>query len=107
MNEEYHRGYVDALHHAVGVVLAFERISKMEAEQTVCKSIRDEIDAYLRELKAGANASDDTKRARLLAVAPELLGTLKHLLTAIEQGIEINPGLMLEYRFVVDRAEGK
>ncbi|HEY3743543.1 MAG TPA: hypothetical protein VGL53_27045, partial [Bryobacteraceae bacterium] len=62
MNEEYHRGYVDALHYAVGVVLAFERISTMDVEQTICRGIRDEIDTYLRELKGGASASDDTKR---------------------------------------------
>ena len=68
---------------------------------------RTEIDAYLQEVKAEQGLTEDIRRANLVSAAPELLETLKHLLAAIEQGIEINPGLMLEYRFVVERAEGK
>ena len=107
MNDEYRRGYLDALHYASGMALALERLASSETGEIVCKELRAEIDAYLPEIKGELGATDDLKRAHLLSAAPELLSTLKHVLAAIEQGIEINPGLMLEYRFVVERAEGK
>ena len=107
MTDEYWRGYLDALHYASGVALAFERMAHNETERLACTELRSEIDAYLREVKGEHGSTADTNRARLLSAAPELLETLKHLLAAMEQGIEINPGLMLEYRFVVDRAEGR
>ena len=107
INEDYRRGYIDALHYASGVALAFERIARSEAELSVCRELRAELDIYLAEFKLPHRPSDDLRRASMLSAAPALLDTLKHLLTAIEQGIEINPGLLLEYRFVIDRAEGK
>lgn len=107
MNDDYRRGYLDALHYASGVALAFERLARTEAELTACREYRAEIDAYLQEVKSEHGSTEDIRRARLLSSAPELLDTLKHLLAAIEQGIEINRGLVLEYRFVVERAEGK
>jgi hypothetical protein len=107
MNDEYRRGYLDALHYASGMALAFERLANGGTAEIVCQELRAEIDAYLPEVKGEFGATDDLKRAHLLSAAPELLNTLKHLLAAIEQGIEINPGLMLEYRFVIERAEGK
>ena len=106
-NDDYRRGYLDALHYASGVGLAFERLARTEAERSACQEFRTEIDAYLQEVKAEQGLTEDIRRANLVSAAPELLETLKHLLAAIEQGIEINPGLMLEYRFVVERAEGK
>ncbi len=107
MNDDYRRGYLDALHYASGVALAFERMAHNETERAACKEFRTEIDAYLREFKGERGATPDARRASLVSTAPELLAALKHLLSAIEQGLEINPGLALEYRFVVDRAEGK
>jgi hypothetical protein len=107
MNDEYRRGYVDALHYASGVALAFERLAGADAEARLCKDLRSELDAYLAEVKNEHGLSEDARRARLLSSAPELLDTLKHVLGAIEKGVTINPGLLLEYRFVVERAEGK
>jgi len=108
MTEDYRRGYLDALHYASGMALAFERIATTEADRLAGHDLRSEIDIYLHEFKSiHLPLSDDARRAQLLSSAPELLETLKHVLTAIEQGAEINPGLALEYRFVIDRAEGK
>ncbi len=107
MNDDYRRGYLDALHYTSGVALAFERLAQNDSEKRACEELRAEIDAYLREVKGEHGASEDIRRARLLSSAPELLDTLKHILAAIERGMEINPGLMLEYRFVIDLAEGK
>ena len=107
MNAEYRRGYLDALHYTSGIALAFERLARNDEERKASKELRTEIDAYLAEVKGVQGDTEDTRRARLLASAPELLDTLKHLLSSIEQGLEINPGLALEYRFVVQRAEGK
>jgi len=107
MNDDYRRGYLDALHYASGVALAFERLARTDEERRASKELRIELDAYLREVKEEHGTTDDNRRARLLSFAPELLDTLKHLLTALERGMEINPGLMLEYRFMVERAEGK
>lgn len=107
MSEDYRRGYLDALHYASGVALAFERVARNEVERVACNEFRSEIEVYLQEVAANPANSDDLKRLRLLSAAPELLDTLKHLLASIEHGIELNPGLILEYRFVVDRAEGK
>lgn len=107
MNEDYRRGYLDALHYASGVALAFERMARNQAERAACQELRTEIEFYLQEFKTDRGSSDDARRASLLSAAPELLNTLKHLLAAIEQGVDINPGLMLEYRFVVERAEGR
>jgi len=107
MIDEYKRGYVDALHFAAGVALALERMARNDAEAHAFEGIRKEIDAYLGEVKGELGSDLDTNRVHLLSAAPELLATLKHVLTAIEQGLEINPGLVLEYRFVVERAEGK
>ena len=107
MNENYRRGYLDALHYASGVGLAFERLARNEVERLACLEFRSEIDIYLREFKGGLDSSEDARRASLLSSAPELLDTLKNLLAAIERGVEINPGLMMEYRFLIDRAEGK
>src|SRR5450631_1842969 len=107
MNDDYRRGYLDALQYACGVGLAFERLAGSESERTACEEFRIEIDAYLQEVKGERGATEDIRRAHLLSAAPELLETLKHLLAAIEQGLEINPGLVLEYRFVIERAEGK
>ena len=107
MNNDYRRGFMDALHYASGVALAFERLARTEAERSACREFHDEIDAYLTEVKGKHGSNEDLKRARLVSAAPELLNSLKHLLTVVERGIEINPGLVLEYRFVVERAEGK
>jgi hypothetical protein len=107
MNDEYRRGYLDALRYASGVALAFERLAQSDEQRTASAELRQEIDVYLEEVTGRHGLTDDMRRVRLLSAAPELLDTLKHLLAAIEQGIEINPGLALEYRFVVDRAEGK
>ena len=107
MTEEYKRGYLDALHYASGVALALERLASNELEAGASHRLRGEIDTYLEEVKGEFGATVDSKRVHLLSAAPELLATLKHLLAAIEQGLEINPGLVLEYRFVVERAEGK
>jgi hypothetical protein len=109
MNDDYRRGYLDALHYASGVALAFERLATSEDERRACREFRSEINAYIQEVKSSRREplSDDLRRANLISTAPELLESFKHLLAAIEQGIEINPGLMLEYRFVVNRAEGK
>lgn len=107
MNKDYRRGYLDALHYASGVGLAFERLARNEVERLACVEFRSEIDIYLEEFKDGRGRGEDARRASLLSSAPELLDTLKDLLTAIERGVDINSGLMMEYRFVVDRAEGK
>jgi len=107
MIDEYKRGYVDALHFAAGVALALERMARNDAEALAFHGIRQEIDTYLSEVSGELGSSLNTKHVHLLAAAPELLATLKHILKAVEQGLDINPGLVLEYRFVVDRAEGK
>ena len=110
MNEDYRRGYLDALHYTAGVALAFERMAKSPAEARAFREVRDEVDAFIVEFKAGqdlpATATPDLRRASLLSLAPRLLESLKVLMAAIETGAEINPGLLREYRFVIHQAEG-
>lgn len=107
INDDYRRGYLDALHYASGVALAFERMAHNEVERAACKEFRTEIDVYLRDFKSERGATSDDRRASLVSAAPDLLAALKHVLAAIEQGMEINSGLALEYQFVVEKAEGK
>jgi hypothetical protein len=110
MNDEYRRGYLDALHYAAGVTLAFERMARNPDEAIACAELRQEIDSFIREFKAGRNneeeSTPDLRRAQLLSLAPRLLDSLKQLLAAIEAGTELNPGLLSEFWFVVQEAEG-
>ena len=111
MNEDYRRGYLDALHYAGGVALAFEKMAKDASEARACLELRSEIDAFILEFKSGeeeaAAATPDLRRAHLLSLAPRLLESLKYLVASIEAGAEINPGLLREYRFVILQAEGR
>lgn len=106
MTDEYRRGYLDALHYSAGVALAFERMAESEFERQTYGELRREIEAYAGEIKGAAGETEDRRRMQLLSSAPELLTTLKHLLASIERGIDINPGSLGEYRYVVRRAEG-
>ena len=108
MNDDYRRGYLDALHFVAGVTLAFERMAKTPEEASTCFELRRELDSYIMEFKVSLEdeSTPDFRRAQLLALAPRLLECLKQLLFAIQSGTELNPGLIDEFRYVVKQAEG-
>ena len=110
MNEDYWRGYLDALHYSAGVALAFERMARNSSEAEACRELLAEIDAFIIECKTGHEkdrTTPDLHRANLLSLAPRLLESLKHVISTIEAGAEINPGLLREYQFVIHQAEGR